>query len=116
MSKKLGDKELEELMNPDSWDDSKLEILEPARRPRAVVSVAFQRDDFELVARQARRSGMTTSGFIREAALNVAKASTTAASIQWIGHTAGAFLVQIDPAPNTRRVVPVEQFDMAAAG
>lgn len=61
--------ELEEMQNPDTWEDSE-EQVEPATKPaRAVVSVAFARDDFETVVEAANRRGMKTSEFIREAAL-----------------------------------------------
>lgn len=46
---------------------------EGVKSPRAVVSVAFAREDFELVARVARTSGMRTSEFIREASLGCAR-------------------------------------------
>ena len=106
MTRPLGKKELEELPDPDSCDDSKLAIVGPGRRPRAVVSVAFQRDEFELVAGQARSQGVSTSGFIREAAVSRARASARLVSIQFRGGTAdaGTFFVQMDPAPSTQVV------------
>ncbi len=59
--------ELLAMQDPESWDDG--EVRPPARAPRAVVSVAFARADFEAVAQAAAREGMKTSEFIRRAAL-----------------------------------------------
>ena len=57
----------------DEWDFENAEKREPSRRPRAVVSVAFPREDFELVERRARKLGKKLSEFIREASLARAK-------------------------------------------
>ncbi len=63
------EQELKELQDEESWDDEG--EVRPAVKPqRAVVSVAFSRDDFERVATYARRHGMKTSEFIRNAALS----------------------------------------------
>jgi len=63
------EQELKELQDEESWDDEG--EVRPAVKPqRAVVSVAFSRDDFERVATYARRHGMKTSEFIRRAALS----------------------------------------------
>jgi len=104
VSRQLEKRDLEELQNPGSWDDSKLEVVEPSKKPRAVVSVAFQRHEFELVAGQARREGVSTSGFIRVAAVRRARASARLVSIQFNGGTAdtGTFFIQMDPTPRTQ--------------
>ena len=65
----MDDTELEELKDPRSWDLDGAQSAAPVTHPRAVVSVAFGRSDFELVTRSARMAGMKTSEFIREAAL-----------------------------------------------
>jgi hypothetical protein len=59
----------------DEWDFENAERREPTRRPRAVVSVAFSRDDFELVEERAKRLGKKLSEFIREASLARARGS-----------------------------------------
>lgn len=65
----MDERELAELQDEESWDDEG--DVRPAVKPqRAVVSVAFGRDDFERVATHARRHGMKTSEFIRRAALS----------------------------------------------
>lgn len=66
---KLTRDELEELQDPEAWEDMD-EPAQPATKPaRAVVSVAFARDDFETVVEAAKQRGMKTSEFIRQAAL-----------------------------------------------
>jgi hypothetical protein len=62
-------KELKELEDPETWDDETTEVHPPAKRGRAVVSVAFPRKDFSRVAQAARAQGLKTSEFIRQAAL-----------------------------------------------
>ena len=65
---KLTQEELAELQDPDTWEDGG--IVRPAvKSPRAIVSVAFSREDFDNVAAYAERHGMKTSEFIRRAAL-----------------------------------------------
>ncbi len=65
---KLSQEELEELQNPDSWEDAGT-VRPAARSPRAVVSVAFSREDFEDVAGYAKLHGMKISELIRRAVL-----------------------------------------------
>ena len=66
---KISKEELEELQSAESWESTD-ETVEPSPRPaRAIVSVAFSREDFETVAEFARQHGMKTSEFIRRAAL-----------------------------------------------
>lgn len=65
----MDEQELRELQNPRTWDDGADGVRPPVKAPRAVVSVAFSADDFRRVTEQARRHGMKTSEFIREAAL-----------------------------------------------
>ena len=66
----MDEQELSELQNPDAWEDADNEVRPPVKAPRAVVSVAFARDDFFRVTERARRLGMKTSEFIRKAALD----------------------------------------------
>jgi hypothetical protein len=69
----MDDKEREELENPESWDWERAESRPGRKKPRAVVSVAFNRDDFETVAAFAERAGMKLSEFIRSAAIGCAE-------------------------------------------
>lgn len=59
----------EYLESPDRWDFDKAETQEPVRSPRAIVSVAFSRDDFERVAAWAEKRGQKLSTMIREVVL-----------------------------------------------
>lgn len=65
---KLTKEELAELQDPNTWEDVG-EVRPAVRSPRAIVSVAFSRDDFIAVAEYAERHGMKTSEFIRRATL-----------------------------------------------
>jgi hypothetical protein len=58
-----------DLQNPETWDFEHAEKQEGRKARRAVVSVAFHREDFHRVADAAQRAGMTTSEFIRNATL-----------------------------------------------
>ena len=58
-----------DLENEDSWDWDHAEERPPVRAVRAIVSVGFERRDFERVSDYARSTGMKVSEFIREAAL-----------------------------------------------
>jgi len=64
----MSDKELQELQDPESWDDES-QVLPSAKPRRAVVSVPFPREDFERVVEHAQNEGMKTSEFIRQAVL-----------------------------------------------
>ncbi len=64
----MSDQELQELENPENWEDES-EVLPAVKSRRAVVSVAFSREDFEYVVERAQLQGMKTSELIREAAL-----------------------------------------------
>jgi len=65
MNKKK-DSELERL---DNWDVDKVEVKSPVKPSRLVVSVSFQRDDFERVSKHAGLLGKKTSQFIRDTAI-----------------------------------------------
>ena len=72
-----------ELQNDASWEkDSKL--VQPSKKRRTIVSVAFPRDDFLKVANTAQAMHKTTSEFIREAALGIAVGQASHASM-WSG-------------------------------
>jgi hypothetical protein len=60
------------LENPESWDFPRAERRPGLKGTRAIVSVAFARDDFQRVADAAKEGGQRTSEFIRQAALEKA--------------------------------------------
>lgn len=69
---KMSKEELQELQDAGSWEEPGEVVLPAAKPPRAVVSVAFSRDDFETIADHAKKHGMKISEFIRHAALELA--------------------------------------------
>ncbi len=79
----------EELQNPDNWDLEGAERRPPVKRARAVVSVAFRRDDFDRVVELAEGRDITISEFIRAATLEQVLAAAipthidVAASAAW---------------------------------
>lgn len=62
-------------MDPETWDWENAEVHEPSKRARAIVSVAFPGDAFDIVSDGAQRAGKKPSAFIREAALHAAAPS-----------------------------------------
>ena len=69
----MKDRDSKELHDPESWDWEHAQSRAGRKKPRAVVSVAFSRNDFETVARFAERARMRVSEFIRSAALGCAE-------------------------------------------
>ena len=67
--------EEKQLQDQDSWEFSQ-SVVVPGIKPRAVVSVAFSREDYQWVVQAAKSDGMKTSEFIRNAALSKAKGVT----------------------------------------
>lgn len=62
--------ELKELQDADAWEfDDDAPQTTPARKARAVVSVAFPRDDYEVVEEYAAQHGLKISELIRQATL-----------------------------------------------
>lgn len=59
----------EELQKPENWDFDKAEKKPGRSQGRAVVSVSFSREDFNLVSQHAEMLGLKTSELIRNATL-----------------------------------------------
>ena len=59
----------EELQKPETWDFDKAEEKPGRSQGRAVVSVSFSREDFNLVSQHAEMLGLKTSELIRNATL-----------------------------------------------
>lgn len=59
----------EELQKPENWDFDKAEEKPGRSQGRAVVSVSFSREDFNLVSQHAEMLGLKTSELIRNATL-----------------------------------------------
>jgi hypothetical protein len=77
--------EHEPLSDPEEWDFDAAEGRQPVRRARAIVSVAFAADDFDLVNGAARARGLRTSEFIRESALRAARGG-----VEYVSPTVGS--------------------------
>ena len=102
----MDDKEREELQNQESRDWERAQARPGRKKPRAVVSVAFNRDDFETVAAFAERAGMKLSEFIRSAAIGCAEGKMPVVFLpQLIGLAFGVPEAQL---LFKRHVVPVE--------
>ena len=76
--------------------------MKPTRKPRAIVSVPFDRADFEAVSLAAERAGLTTSRFIREAALALAITHPSIGHVEFAGIGVGAALFSPDVAMAAR--------------
>ena len=96
--------ELEELQDAESWEEAGAIVQPSGKAPRAVVSVAFPREDFERVVAQAQVAGMKTSEFIRQAALEKASPPVRESRVLAIsGHVTG-----VNIAVTTQRGVKAE--------
>jgi len=95
-----------ELENQDNWDFDQAETKGPVKSNRVVVSVAFQRTDFQLVSKLAQRLGKKTSEFIREAAVEKASGKTWSAIVY--ASTNVGFHWAANYLPNTTRLAPVD--------
>ena len=101
-------KDTRDLESTDAWA---LEDATPGRRTRparAIVSVAFKREDFDLVSESAERAGMRTSEFIRTAAL--AKADPSVDPLMNVSTgTSGILLARAELPPITGVMATVSQ-------
>ena len=66
----------EEMQNPENWDFDKAEEKPGRSQGRAIVSVAFSREDFNLVSQHAKMLGLKTSELIRNATLEQITSTT----------------------------------------
>ncbi|HEY7068044.1 MAG TPA: hypothetical protein VII06_41720 [Chloroflexota bacterium] len=76
MRKSPTDEELAELQDPDYWDWESAERHPPNPNARAVVRVHMSSADFREIMAGVRASGSTLEAFMREAALDRARACT----------------------------------------
>ena len=103
----MNDKELAGLEDPENWDYEHAERRPGRKQARAVVSVAFAREDFERVSEGAQRLGQRTSEFIRVAALRRADSLTSRATLLSSSGSYGLVLFADKPAPTTRVLATV---------
>ena len=92
MARSVGD-----LESADYWDYQRAKKRPPVNSGRAVVSVAFARSDFEVVALYAERLGLRTSQFIRDAAIERATDRSEVIAFLWAGGSTGTFMVDKSP-------------------
>ena len=65
----MGEMSDKELQDPGTWDFEGAETHPGRKNARAIVSVAFSREDFELVCSAAEKRGVKLSALIRAATL-----------------------------------------------
>lgn len=97
----MSDKELADLQNADSWDFGEAERRPGVKGARAVVSVAFSREDFDHVTACADQISKRTSEFIREAALERASRLMGSATLS-SSSGPGWIVITHKPTPTTR--------------
>ena len=89
----MNDRNLQDLEKAASWDFESAQHRPPVKGGRAVVSVAFNRSDFERVAECAERRGLRTSEFIRQAALDMTAQNTRFAALTSISPSVSCWIV-----------------------
>jgi hypothetical protein len=94
------------LQNPENGDFDHKETGAPAKSPRVVVSVAFQKQDFATVSERAGRVGKKTSEFIRDAALEKATGRGLPSEYYPTGNS-GSIWIKSDLPPVTRAFTSV---------
>ena len=110
----MTDKKQEKLQNENTWDWDRAEARPGRKRPRAVVSVAFSRDDFEAVSLSAERAHMRVSEFIRSAVLGCAQGNYLV--VVTSGGSPNAGSMGYLPAPSTStRVATTPVFNTQSA-
>jgi hypothetical protein len=94
-SKKTSKRDIE-LQASDFWDQESVQEVIPAKKRRAIVSVAFSRDEFARVTNTAKALNKRTSEFIRDAALSASDGSDSFTSARWKGfHLEGTITILI---------------------
>ncbi len=83
----MDDTELRELQDPANWDYANVQRHPVVEKPRAVVSVALARADFERVSEYAARLGVPISRAIRDAVLEKIAAESPAPQVAFTGAT-----------------------------
>ncbi|MGA2285522.1 MAG: hypothetical protein ABSG55_04555 [Dehalococcoidia bacterium] len=91
----------EDLKNPEKWDWDHAERRAGRKKARAIVSVAFNREDFDSVAHFAERAGMKLSEFIRSAAIGCAEGKNLLVFVT-AGSPDAPSASYLPPSPSTR--------------
>ena len=82
------------------WDLDHPVKSEPVKNRRTVVSVSFPNKSFQIVAAAAGEAGLSTSQFIREAAIAKASPAYAEVVVSWAGGTASV-VARLDPSCTT---------------
>jgi len=96
-----------ELRNPETWDVASGVVRPGMKTARAVVSVAFSREGFNRVANAAVSSGVKTSEFIREAALEKANILARVTDFDWNGIALNGSVLVYSPESSGTSTNPV---------
>ncbi len=80
-------RETTDLEDPQSWDLDNPVKAEPVKNRRTVVSVSLPSNIYQVVSAAAEQAGLSTSQFIREAALAKASPAYAESVISWSGGT-----------------------------
>ena len=101
MTRQTWAQEEAELQDPATWNADKGFVQPGNPSRRAIVSVPFARDDFAAIVQAARRAGLRTSEFIREAAIERARGPLAGARVTQVAGGAGltVYTNSAEPAP-----------------
>ena len=96
----MTERETAELDDARNWDLDNPERSGPVRNRRTVVSVSLPSDVFQVVAAAAQEAGLSTSQFLREAAVAKASPAYVEADLSWAG-SSGSVVSYFSPRPTT---------------
>ena len=108
----MTERETTDLEDARSWDLDNPERSGPVKNRRTVVSVSLPSDVFQVVAAAAQESGLSTSQFIREAAVARASPAHVEADLSWAG-SSGSVVSYVSSRPTTGAKtadLPLKQF------
>ncbi|MYC07528.1 MAG: hypothetical protein F4X57_10210 [Chloroflexi bacterium] len=94
------EREMTDLEEEQNWDFEDPVKSEPVRNRRTVVSVSFPSSALQVVAAAANKAGLSTSRFIRDAAIAKASPVYTEVVASWGGSTAPV-VFRLDPSSST---------------
>ena len=96
----MAEREETELGDSRNWDLDNPIKSEAVKNRRTVVSVSFPSSAFQVVAAAAGEAGLSTSRFIREAAVAKASPAYVEAGVSWAG-SAQSVMMNLSPSPTT---------------
>ena len=103
----MAERDMINVKDIENWDLEKPIKAGPVKNRRTVVSVSFPSKDFRVVAAAAGDAGLTTSQFIREAAIAKASPVYAEAVVSWAGGSS-PFMVSLAPSCFTLAPTPIE--------